>query len=93
MPVNIWTQFLCGMIGSASVELLSVLKLYHSGRPFPSRYRKIGFWLVRFSLALIAGFLSSLYAPSNLVLAMHIGASTPLLISAFAQSPPPSNSR
>lgn len=88
MPVNEWTQFACGVLGSVSVELLNVLRIYQAGHPFPSRYRKIGFWIVRSSLALIGGALACLYNPSSLVLALHIGASTPLLISAFAQSPP-----
>lgn len=88
MPVNEWTQFACGLLGSVSVELLYVLKVYQSGRRFPSRYGKVGFWIVRSALAVIAGVLSSLYNPSSLILALHIGASTPLLIAAFAQSAP-----
>ena len=88
MPVNEWTQFACGVLGSVSVELLTVLRIYQAGHPFPSRYRKKGFWVVRLALALIAGVLSCLYNPSSLILALHIGASTPLLIAAFAQSAP-----
>jgi hypothetical protein len=88
MPVNELTQFACGLLGSVSVELLYVLKVYQSGRSYPSRYRKSGFWVVRTALALIAGILSCLYDPPSLILALHIGASTPLLIAAFAQSPP-----
>jgi hypothetical protein len=45
MPVNELTQFACGLLGSVSVELLYVLKVYQSGRSFPSRYQNLAFGL------------------------------------------------
>ena len=73
--------FLWGFMGSAAVELLSLLGFYYT-RPvrLPARYSKVGFWITRFMLALLAGTLAVGYEIDQRILAFNIGAATPLII-------------
>lgn len=80
--------FLCGFIGSASVEVLTILKYYQNPGRFPMRYKKVGFWFTRTSLALFSGFFAVIIDPSNLLLAVHIGVSTPLIVSKLTETLP-----
>lgn len=88
MNVTDWKLIALGIFGSACVELLYAFKVYQSGRNFPKRYRLTGFWCVRCLLAVTGGVFAWLYRPENDILAVHIGASTPLLIAAFAERIP-----
>jgi hypothetical protein len=66
--------------------------LYHvfNRRRFylPARYKRASFWLVRFLLAMAGGALAVAYDVQTAILAMNIGASTPLIVSAFASGAP-----
>jgi hypothetical protein len=84
---------LWGFLGSAAVELMNLFGFYTSrqGR-LPSRYRKLGFWVTRFVLALVAGAIAVAYEIDQRILAFNIGAATPLIITFMAkglrQAPP-----
>jgi len=78
--------FLWGFLGSAAVELMNLFGFYTSRRGrLPSRYRKVGFWVTRFVLALVAGAVSVGYAIDQRILAFNIGAATPLIITFMAK--------
>ncbi len=81
--------FLCGVFGSVIVEALKILRYYQKPDGFPKRYSKIGFWVVRTFIALAGGIFAMLYDPANLLLAVHVGASTPLIISTMGETLPP----
>jgi hypothetical protein len=52
------------------------------------RYKKAGFWFFRFLLALAGGVFAVLYDPASLLLAVHIGVSTPLLVATLTETLP-----
>jgi hypothetical protein len=81
--------FLCGFGGSAAAEVL-VLHEYYLRRNarLPERYRKAGFWVVRFLLAVVGGGLAVFYNLSGPIPAIHVGVATPLIIQAFARTAP-----
>jgi hypothetical protein len=79
-------RFLWGFLGSAAVELINLIGFYSSenGR-LPVRYRKTGFWVTRFVLAVMAGALSIASAIDQRILAFNVGAATPLIITFMAK--------
>ena len=77
--------FGCGFLGSLSVELIFLLQHFQSETPLPSRYSKPLFWIVRTLLAVVAGGLALAYDIDKPLLAINIGAATPLIIRAFAE--------
>jgi hypothetical protein len=84
---------LWGFLGSAAVELMNLFGFYTSRRGrLPHRYRKVGFWITRFVLALVAGAIAVAYEIDQRILAFNIGAATPLIITFMAkglkQAPP-----
>jgi hypothetical protein len=83
-------MYLIGFGGSLAVEVVNVCRHYERGRALPARFTKRGFWVARFVLALAAGLVAWVYTHDspNPVLALHLGASTPVLILAFARVPP-----
>lgn len=83
--------FLCGAGGSAAVEVVTINQFYHE-EPFrlPERYTRFGFWIVRVLLAVIAGGLAMAYKIDSPVLAINIGAATPLIVRAFSDGIKPS---
>ncbi len=80
--------FLCGVFGSVVVEALTILRYYQKPGRFPKRYSKKGYWVVRTVIAIAGGVLALLYDPSSLLLATHVGASTPLIISTMERTLP-----
>jgi hypothetical protein len=80
--------FLYGVLGSAAVEILRLLRGFEKGRPLAKRYKSVGFWALRGSLALVGGFLAVAYDIQNGVLAFHIGATAPLIIDAMTKTRP-----
>lgn len=80
--------FLSGFFGSACVEVLTILRYYQSSSRLPVRYKKIGFWFFRVLLACAGGVFAILYQPANMLLAVHIGASTPLLVATLTETLP-----
>jgi hypothetical protein len=73
-------MFLYGACGSAAVEIVNLVAAFSSGRAIPARYRSKGFWFVRFLLVLVGGILAVAYDVHSNILAIHIGASAPLII-------------
>jgi hypothetical protein len=78
--------FLLGFLGSVSVELVTCFHLYQSELPFPSRYRKKGFWAIRILIAVAAGGLVLAYGiKDNAILAINVGASAPAILLTLAE--------
>ncbi len=86
MTINLEAEiFVCAAAASAAVEVLRLYQYYESGRRrLPARYRKLGFWIVRLLLAIVAGGLAVAYGVGRCVPALHIGASAPLILQALA---------
>ncbi|MDX6574863.1 MAG: hypothetical protein QOE96_816 [Blastocatellia bacterium] len=79
-------KFLWGVCGSVAVEVITLYQAYHSHKiAIPERYRRKGFWCVRFALSLLAGGLAVAYDIDKPLLALNIGAATPLIFQALAQ--------
>ena len=87
LPIEL-KLFLCGFFGSSLVEVLAILRYYQSSSRLPMRYWKIGFWFFRFLLAIAGGVFAVLYNPASLLLAVHIGVSTPLLVATLTETLP-----
>lgn len=81
-------MFLWGVGGSIAVELIELQIHYNKERPFPEKYRKIGFWIIRILIAIMAGGLSLAYNVDTPILAINIGAATPLILQALGKSAP-----
>ncbi len=78
--------FVWGFAGSVAVEVLNLYQVYHLPRiEFPERYRRTGFYIVRFFVALIAGGLAIAYEIQKPLLAANVGAATPLIMQALAK--------
>ena len=78
--------FAWGFAGSVAVEVVAVLGFYDSsGARLPARYRRPGFWITRFVLAVLAGALAVGYGVEQRILAFNIGAATPLIIMSLAR--------
>jgi hypothetical protein len=80
------TTFLCGMGGSLSIELVSLVEAYQV-EPFrlPERYKKLGFYVVRILFAVVAGGLAVAYEIDKPLLAINVGVSAPLLLQTLAR--------
>jgi hypothetical protein len=74
------TIFIYGLIGSVGTELVAVLAAYQHGWELPARYKRTGFWVARGLLMLVAGSLAVAYQVESRALALHIGASTQLIL-------------
>jgi hypothetical protein len=91
-PMSIAAKFLWGFVGSAAMEVITLYQLYESTNlddptksVLPARYKRIGFWLVRLTLALMAGGLAVVQDVTTPILAVNVGAATPLILQALAQ--------
>jgi len=84
--------FWIGVIGSLAVDLVAVAAIYEAGAVFPSKYKKVGFYLTRAAIALAGGVLVLVYNVNNLPAALQIGASTPAVLAALATVRRPGNS-
>jgi hypothetical protein len=84
--VTIGEQFLWGCVGSLAVEIVKIHWLYGTARRLPARYGSPVFWIARSLLALTGGGLAVAYRIETPVLALHLGAATPLIIQALAQN-------
>jgi len=84
--MGVTERFVWGFLGSLAVEVITLYQAYHSRRiSIPERYKRVGFWVVRFFLSLIAGGLAVAYEIDRPLLAVNIGASAPLIIQALAR--------
>ncbi|CAN5880336.1 hypothetical protein BH23PLA1_BH23PLA1_00230 [soil metagenome] len=79
---------LFGLLGSAVVEVVRLVAIYEAGKTLPARYKKVGFWIVRSLLAITGGGLAVAYDIQSPILAVHIGASTPIIIETFSRRLP-----
>jgi hypothetical protein len=84
-PMLILQQFLWGFLGSLAVEIVHIHVLLGTSRKLPLRYSKPIYWIARLLLALTAGSLAVAYDIKTPVLALHVGAATPLIVQALAQ--------
>ena len=79
-------QFLWGFVGSLAVEIVQIHCLLDTSRKLPLRYTKPIYWIARLLLAVTAGGLAVAYDIKTPVLALHVGAATPLIVQALAQN-------
>jgi heme A synthase len=79
--------FLFGFLGSAAVEVVYLVKLFRAGRKTPAYITHYRFWAVRVLLALMGGALAVAYGVQLDILAIHVGASTPVIIEQFTRTP------
>jgi hypothetical protein len=84
--VSILQQFLWGFVGSLSVEIVKIHCLFGASLKLPHRYSKPIYWIARLLLAVTAGSLAVAYDIKAPVLALHVGAATPLIVQALAQN-------
>lgn len=84
--MTVLQQFLWGFVGSLAVEIVKIHLLLGASRRLPLRYLKPVFWIARLLLAFTAGGLAVAYDIETPVLALHVGAATPLIVQALAQN-------
>lgn len=84
--MTIGEQFLWGLVGSMAVEVVKIHWLFGAARRLPVRYSDPVFWIARSLLALTGGGLAVAYRIETPVLALHLGAATPLIVQALAQN-------
>lgn len=84
--MSILQQFLWGFLGSLAVEIVQIHCLLDASRKLPLRYTRPIYWIARLLLALTAGGLAVAYDIKTPVLALHVGAATPLIVQALAQN-------
>jgi hypothetical protein len=78
--------FLWGCAGSIAVEVIALHSIYQKPKiEIPERYHHTGFYVVRLCLTLLAGGLALAYDIDKPLLALNIGAATPLLIQTFSE--------
>jgi hypothetical protein len=78
--------FAWGCAGSIAVEVINLYSVYQKAIiEMPERYHRPGFYVVRLPLTLLAGGLALAYDIDKPLLALNIGAATPLLIQTLAQ--------
>jgi hypothetical protein len=71
--------FLWGCFGSCAVETLLAYRLVISG-PWPPRYRRLRFWVVRVLAAVVAGLLAVAMGSHTPIGALYVGAAAPLIL-------------
>lgn len=79
--------FLFGAAGSSLIELIDILAYYRRGR-LPERYHKVPFWVSRVALVIGSGIIAYAHDVQTKILAVHLGAATPLILQAFKAAAP-----
>ncbi len=83
------TTFVWGFGGSIAVELALLLRVFYSRRiHLPQRYRHPLFYVIRLLIACAAGFLAVAYEIQKPILAVNIGAATPVILETLARGFP-----
>lgn len=78
--------FFWGFCGSLAVEIVMASQLFYGAKlEVPFRYKMLTFYLSRLLLALVAGGLAVAYGIDKPLLAVNIGAATPLIVQAFTK--------
>lgn len=80
--------FLVAVAGSLSAECVNILNHYRAQRAAPPWVRMPVFWVCRLFVAAMGGVLSLAHGVDSALLAIHIGAATPLIIQSFASAAP-----
>jgi phage shock protein PspC (stress-responsive transcriptional regulator) len=80
--------FFWGAFGSFEVKVVAVFHVFLSTKPHPSRYQNLGFWITRILLVGVAGGLAIAYGIDKPIVAVHVGASAPIIITSFSQTQP-----
>lgn len=81
--------FFWGCAGSAAIELIEVYRGYLAEPVrFPERYKRVGFYVVRLLVVIVAGGMAYAHGTQTPVLAMQVGASAPLLLQLLSQRVP-----
>lgn len=91
MEINgFWTVFSLGYFGGILAEALKWYRLRESPN-LPHYAKSIRYWASTVVVAVLGGVLTTLYGVANVnaILAVNIGATAPLIISALASSVPP----
>jgi hypothetical protein len=82
-------MFLWGFGGSCAIEIYTLYQAFITEPQLPQRYKSLGFWIVRFLLAVVAGGLVIAHdVKEKPLLALNIGISAPLILQALARSAP-----
>jgi hypothetical protein len=80
--------FFWGFSGSIAVDVVAVAQFYDKQQIIiPERFKHIAFYVIRFLMAIIAGGLAVAYKIDEILLAVNIGAATPLLIQSLTKPP------
>ena len=84
-----WQVFAAGCFGGILAEVVKWFN-YREKHRMPVYSRHARYWIITVAMALCAGAFSTLYGVGsvNALLAVHIGASAPLIISSFAKTIP-----
>ena len=85
-----WQVFLAGAIGPVVVELVKLYRL--RGVRIQRKYRKAQYWLLSLAILPISGLVACAHGTQNIpfTLALQLGATTPLLLGAYASGTPKS---
>jgi hypothetical protein len=95
MQLNgLWPVFLAGSFGAGIAELLKWYSLRESEN-LPEYARSMFYWVVTGVMVVVGGVLAVLYGTSdvNAILAVNIGCSAPLTITAFSKVAPQQRQR
>lgn len=77
--------FVWGFLGSLFVDVAEVIPFYHETPiAFPERYRRKSYYALRIAVGVMGGALVYAYHVTELVLALNIGASAPLIVQHLA---------
>jgi hypothetical protein len=77
--------FLWGVLGSLAVEVVHLVKVFNSGRPFPKKFKVRWYWVVRAMLAAVAGLVAVATQFELPLLALQVGAATPWIVDTWAK--------
>ena len=80
--------FFWGFGASIALEVVTVYQLYLSHTRIPTRYKRLGFLVIRFVLAFIAGGVSLAFEADTPLLAASIGIAAPLIIQRLSSDIP-----
>jgi hypothetical protein len=78
--------FLWGAGGSLAVPIVQAALNYNG--TLPELYERVTFYAIQLLLAAVAGGLALAHSASTALLAIHIGAATPLIVQGFSRQPP-----
>lgn len=74
--------FLWGAFGALAIEIITFCKYFVEGRShLPKCYSNLGFYILNFAIIFVSGSFAYAYGIDSPLLAIHIGASTPLFFS------------